>query len=560
MIFTFAAHCAYESEVLMTSLRNSLESFYNNVGKRILYWLPILLLSLLSYWFSVSQQTIGIDDLRRDYYLGSQATKLSGRWGMILWTRLMGATRYAAFIDKYFALVFLMGAGIVFAAVFYTLDCQNGKESRSIWPYTLLTCSFITYPLINEIWEYTGTDFFVMGNMLLCGLVLLTLNSCRKRSPLMLLLCSLPLTLVASSYEAGVFFYITASLIVLFYRFCVLEEPNLPKWTWIREGLFFAVPVTLGVILRFVIGKIILIVNHLEYYGGGDAALHWGDTSVIGLIKLLLTNYVAKGLIYFPIGVFVVLSGLFAVYVIIRCVCRRRLLPLILGLCVAFSLFLLTWLQGSVMPYRTAQTLTIFCSFVIFLLLKETGTLRYLFSQKRAAVLPYAVTLTLSLLLCLHMATYLNWILSLDNQRSENERAIAYEIGYKLKSEYPDKPVVFVGWEYVGSYVESQMRTDINSRNGNLYIRIYRRLWHEDPANLRSAETDVNSVLTWSKGTDDMMREFFRYHGFDLNIAQYSLNLPLYEEAEAKAKELGLSEYEISEQEDYIIVCLNWIP
>ena len=226
------------------------------------------------------------------------------------------------------------------------------------------------------------------------------------------------------------------------------------------------------------------------------------------------------------------------------------------------------------MPYRTAQTLTIFCAFVLFLYVglgesmlrkaeqalqdaevNQKGTKK----AARAGRL-YGVIVTLCLLLCLHMATYLNWILSLDNQRSENERAIAYEIGYKLKSEYPDKPIVFVGWEYVGSYIESQVRTDVNSWNGNIYIRLYRRLWYEDPANLRGPETDVNSVITWSKGTEYMLYEFFRYHGFDLNIVPYTGNVELFEEAEAIAKELGLSEYEISEQENYIIVCLNWIP
>ena len=111
--------------------------------------------------------------------------------------------------------------------------------------------------------------------------------------------------------------------------------------------------------------------------------------------------------------------------------------------------------------------------------------------------------------LCLHMSTYNNWILSLNNQRSMNEEAVAWNLGYELQAHYPPKPIIFVGWEYVGSYIESQMRTDPSAWNGNLYIRAYRRLQGgQDPANLRSAQTNVNSVLTWSVQTDDMMQQW----------------------------------------------------
>ena len=153
------------------SVRQVLQTFWEEVGCHKRYFLVVLFFAVLSYGYSVTHQTISIDDLRRDYYLGRQATKLSGRWGMVFWTRLMGATRYAAFIDKYFALVFLLLASVTFAALLHHITKKN-----RILPYTIFSAAMVTYPLLNEIWEYTGTDFFVCGNMLICGLVLIRLT------------------------------------------------------------------------------------------------------------------------------------------------------------------------------------------------------------------------------------------------------------------------------------------------------------------------------------------------------------------------------------------------
>lgn len=538
----------------MSKLRTVLQSFWTECGRRKSYWIPLLLLTILSYGYSIAHQTISIDDLRRDYYLGSEATKLSGRWGMILWTRLMGATRYAAFIDKYLAAVFIFSAAIVFAALLYRF------LKGHVLCYTVFSSAFVTYPLINEIWEYTGTDFFVCGNMLLCGLSLLWLSVhdgdiVLRPLPLLrrFLLPALALTLVSSSYESGVFFYITAALILLFVRYCLAEEVKSGPLSWVKDGAVLAVPIVSAVILRFVIGFVILRLYRLSYYGGGDAGLRWGETTAFGLFKLVVTNYLVKGLIYFPIGIFACCLGLFFLFAVVGAVRKRRVLPLILSLLVTASLFGLTALQGAIQPYRTGQVFGLFCAFVLFIYVRAASRLPVRFSFVSS------IAFVCAMFLCLHMATYLNWILSLNHQRSQNEEAIAFMIGYRLMSEYPDKPVVFTGWGNPGQYVELQVRTDPNSRRGRLYTRLYRALWLTDPVNLRSAETNVNSVITWAKGTDDMLYQFFSYHGFHaLNLVPWS-EQGIYQEATQIAKDAGLGPYDILECDSYIIVCLGWL-
>lgn len=541
-----------------------ISAFYERIGRRKIFLLPLLLVMGLAYGYSVTHQTIGIDDLRRAYYFeGPQAASLGARWGMILWLRIMGTIRYAPFADRYLSFLFLFAAGFLFAALFFREMTVNGAPGADapapapgeVLPYTVLACALTVYPLINEVWEYTVSDMFVCGNMMLCAFSLLYL-SCHTAGRRAFIVPALLLTLVASSYESGIFFYIASACCLLFLRHCVVREEKdkaAAPYAWVTDGLRLAIPLAAGVVLRFVIGFLILRVHRLSYHGTGDTTLHWGELPLRMIFKLLLTNYVAKGLIYYPIGIFVVCAFLFVLYCVWRSLRFRRVLPVLLGSVTLISLFSLTLLQGIVQPYRTGQTFAVFCATVLFLAAYEVFRL-----PKKLFPLTVAV-LVCEALLCVHMASYLNWVLALDHQRSENEEALVYNIGYKLVNEYAGKPVVFAGWGHTGTFIEGQVRTDPNNKNGLLYRKIYRRLWWEEPANLRSVETNVNSVLTWSKGTDDMLSRYFALHGFDIPIVPWS-DQATYAAAEALASSHGLKPYEIMEVEDYVIVCLGWMP
>ena len=549
-----------------------IQRFWQDIGRQKSYWMPLLFLSILSYAYSVTHETLSIDDLRRDFYLGSQAEKLAGRWGMILWTRLAASGRHAAFIDKYFSAVFMVLAAVCFAALLHRI----GKSKP--WAYTVFSCAFVSYPLINEIWEYTVTDFMIFGNLFLSAIILIHLyghdyapllavlrdrqkpSSAKLLSVLRVYLVPvLLMSLIASSYESGVTFYITAVMVILFYRYCVTEHARPAgesSWRWVFRGLHFAVPVAFGIVLSSVIGRIVRAVYHLTAYETGDNTIRWGETTVWGLFKLLLTNYVAKALLYLPVAVYLVLTIVFATYCLYRCFHDRRILPLLLGKLTALSLFMLTFVQGSIQPYRASQCFTIYVAFVLFLVAHTA--LSYDGAKEARRYAGIAVT-AVCMLICLQMASFLNYVFFLNHQRSENESALAYSVGYQLMNEYPHgKRICFVGWGTSGDYIERQLRTDPQSKKGNYYIRIYRRLWHEDPPNLRGIETNVNSVITWSKGTPEMLYQYFAYHGYNLNIVPWT-EQAVHQEAIQTAQALGLQPYEIAEQEDYIIVCLPWL-
>ena len=192
------------------------KDFYKNVVTRFSYWGIILLFSIIAYGFSMLNRTISIDDLAKDLYIGNGQKMLAGtRWGMVLWHNVLGVTQVTPFIEKFLGVLFLIIASALISCIFYLL----GGKSKCIMRYTILSALLITYPLINEIWEYSGANMIVAGNLcIVAGTVLYQITS--ERRWYVRLISGVALSVVASSYETGIFVYITLVLMILFYKYC----------------------------------------------------------------------------------------------------------------------------------------------------------------------------------------------------------------------------------------------------------------------------------------------------------------------------------------------------
>ena len=191
-------------------------TFYNDILSKKRYYVPILFFAIVGYSFSIYNRTVGIDDFSRDINVGSGNRMLSGRWGMILWNKLVGITvALDPFIDRFLALVFLIIAAILFCYILYLIG-----GNKRIVSYTIAASTFITYPLINSIWEYTGADFMLTGNLCLvtlAAIVLMCINPFGKR----VLYASVLLLLPVSSYESAIFYYTSLFCVIVFYEYYV---------------------------------------------------------------------------------------------------------------------------------------------------------------------------------------------------------------------------------------------------------------------------------------------------------------------------------------------------
>ena len=592
-------------------MHSTIKEYLEKIASRKAYWIPLLFYTFGAYGFSMLNRTVGADDLATSLYVDGTVWLSELRWGAVLWKKLFSFGDCVPYLDKFLSVCFLMLAGTAFACLLYTM---NGRKDR-VWLYTVAACSFITYPIICEIWEFTcGGTIIVPGDFFCTFVLLLWLlygqtdiksghsadtadagthekndwqryaKSAGKRPsgkyssrirggsasgiPLLsdarkLLLAGILLTPVISSAESIAPVYVTTVLIMLFYRHCVRRVRPGEKTAWFLEGVYYAVPLIIAFILRLVIGYGIMAVLGLHYQHTGATRIEWplSGAQLAGLFKGILIDYGVAALINLPITIFIVCTVLFAIRCILLTVRRRSPLPLFLGICTGISLFLITLIQGAVMYYRTAITLMVFCAFVFYLFAEDfcrwinDGIL----NRRRLQAALGRCGIVLLLFITWRQAAHLHRFLALNNQRYDNEAAVMQQIGYTLSTEYDtSKPMIFVGDFSNGDAIYGITHDLGETRQGALYRRIRHKIdgtetW-KSPA---LVQTTVSSAIDWYHWEFDgqLMGRFLAYYGYDFDVR--ALSREELEPYNAEAAELGMKPFQIIDRGDYLLICLG---
>lgn len=536
-------------------------SFYRDVASKVQYWLPVILIAVLSYGFSVFNRTVSIDDLSRDYYNGSgHAMIRATRWGMDFWAKLFSTSKaYTPFVDKFFGVIFFLFAAFLLSLLLFSL---NGK-SKHIWQYTVFSCSLISFPLINEIWEYNGANMITCGNLVLVAIALLIQTQQDEATWKSMLTASMIMSPVMSGYESGIFTYITLVFIIFYLKYCVYCKKKCKFLVWFKEGVEYALPLFVALLLRFAIGKALIAIYGLTYAPNGATDILWwpGNISSIisGTVADLYVHYFIYGFVYLPITIFVCCILFFAIYSIVMSVKKKQILPIILGFALGLSLFLQSFIQGLNLPYRTAQTIQIFVPFVCYLLVTMPPLQAADKKRIRSAVI------VLLMLVSLRQGVYLHTILALNNQRSDNEAAIVQQLGFRLYSEYDycnsRKLVVFVGGIDLGDDIMSQVTAtndsfEIGAANS---ARALAKKEAIDRPPFKYIATNVNSVMTWNCTAfsgQKLMRLYFSYYGFDIETLDGFSGNDYYKYLRL-AEENNMSVYELRDMGDYILIYLG---
>ena len=535
---------------------NQFALFYKRIICQRQFYLPVLFFTIIGYSFSIYNRTVSIDGLMGEYTVGSKGTgMLSGRWGMVVWCRILGIMGFDPFVDRFLALVFLTIAALLFCYILY-LD----KAVTCTLPYTITASIFVTYPLINEIWEYVGADYMVGGNLCLVTMAAITIKTAINNTLYFkrLLIASIFLLLPMSSYETAIFYYIALVEIILFYEYINKSEVQFHFSTWLKRNVFYFVPVIIAFFARFLISYVINSVYNLQYNGGGDTSIVWLGYDFLPTLKgMMLSNtihYSIYGLVYFPIAVFAVSLLFFSVYILFVKNCNK-FVPMFLGMIIVISLFSQAILQGDLLHYRHAQTIMLFVAFSAFLL---CSIIKHNW-QKSVYIIMFG--------LCWHQAVYLNRILGLNNLRSDNELTIVRELGMRIMSEYDKKPVVFVGERpTLGNWINGQVSFDKNTWNGRLLYSILDRLAgghddHEMP--IKYVDTNVNSVMPEYL----QLQNLFAYCGYDIEVIPDYMSQKFDKDVEKiryqanmVAEEKRVGSYQIYDNGDYLIVSLGGNP
>lgn len=502
-----------------------IRSFYDTVARKTAYWLPILLIAVLSYGFSIANRTLSIDDMAMNMYTGDGHVNIASlRWAFDLYNRILDKTTfYTPFADKFLGVVFFIFAAFLFCTLLFSL---NGKK-ENVWGYTVFSCVLISAPFINEIWEYNGANMITTLNLSIVCFTILYLLSATFWQILPLIFASILLTPVISSYESSIASYVTIVFIVLLYRYGIQNGAKSHWYSWILDGLYFAVPLVFALILRLVIGFALMRLNNTHFAPTGAVAIGWGTASFRDCIRVIIQSnlwmYFTERKFSTPVRIFNLATVLFIGESIYFCLKKKSVLPAVISVFLYVSLFSLAIIQAGGMQYRTAQTIHVFVAFAAYILVSLPW---------KYAVLCKCLVIAM-LFLSFRQALFLNWIFALNNQRSDNEAAIAQQIGFRLYSEFDrEKPVVFTGKVSMGKWVNSQR--------------------HEETVFM-----NVNSVINWSNlyYKRRPLADYFSYYGYDILIPE---KYELEEEEYLKiAHENNMKPYEILDMGDYILIYLG---
>ena len=533
--------------------------------KNKLYMVCIIITAILAFGFSITNITVGIDDLECGRYIGSGNELLrSGRFSWLFWTNIFGIkNRYVenSFIFEVVGVIFLLWAAINFCILFKKVSFDKIEMPA----YTVFSCIMISYPLMNEIWGYTGVNITICGSILFISFALILMREqllegfdvCKYG------LSSFMLMIVCAGYESAAVVYVFMVSTILFFQVLFEKERKESYLSLIKQGSFYASVLAVGLVLRIIVHRSLLFVMNLSVMRNGDTAIWWGKLPVqqviSDIIRGIIKEYFVKGIIYFPITEFVCCIVVFCVLCIVLLKKKNKAywLPAV-GMLI--SLFLLTLIQGRVSPYRACQVFSFFVAVVMMLLVHFTSSSKI----KGVRTLSVAIVMV-SGLLCIHQASTMNYYLTLNYLRSEEEARTICNIGEDLNRKYNlEKPVIFTGTYTLSDELRQKAMISKDDIRWSIFSEVYGLFSDKDIYNgeeyRKLPDSNVNSVIDWALGafgSQDSLQKLFNYYGFDYQMADYSV----LNDAEKYVQENRIPGYPnegyIFERDNYIIVNLK---
>lgn len=538
----------------LESLKEDFHHFYCAVINNRMYYFPILFCMTIAYGFDLFNRTVSMDDLAYDYFNGSGNGFIAGlRWGVKA-NILVKTSEFTPFISKFASFVFMIIGAVLLSFIFYVAN--NKKEY--IIPYTLLSCAITTFPLYNEIYSFFSCYADPIGLTLACLSIIIQLYFPKK--VLMFVISGIIVSPLLGGVEPLAFLYVTLVLIVLFFQH--INKKN-EKYFWLIEGLYYTIPLFIGLALKYVIGYFLLFINNLEYAAVGSYGTKWFTRDISIGIKEILYNgfhYFIRGLSYFPISEFVIALFIF-IAVLIKKVVIKDNDSFIIGILIIISLFFLSYIEGEQLHYRNAWTINLFYSFVVYVISNQLVMNINDNKHRKVSV----IIIVLMFFVMIRQSIYFHELMALNNQRSENEAYVARAIGYKIYSEFDkDKTVIFCGEYQLGNFIENQITVKEDSIAGKVenWIRSItnhplERLYPE------FVDTNINSYFNTQKDAFDgqiMIKRYLSYYGYDINVLE---NLSRKEEEKLKgyyegvAKKENMKPYEVKDMGEYILVYLG---
>gem|GEM_PF-1067071 len=399
--------------------------------------LLLILLGLvcaLSYGFTITHYSIGIDNTNFNFYYHQGGLLAQGRFTTLLINNFI-SMEGIPFWSNFMGVIILYSAAVLWCMLLKRV----GGEKVSTAALIIFAACLVSYPIINESFIYNPWPFsmgYLLSSISLMFLYELKQNFSVVKSILPVVI----MIFMVSLNESFAAVYLCGIFMILILEYVTSKGEEQKFWYYFKFFLLSIILLAIAIILEYLISFILIKILGTGASGGANNAIEWGTYSLFFTIKSLfiglLYRYFLAGYWYFPITILVGAYILSFVIALVLAIKRKK--PIILLL--MFGLFLatitLSIIKGHVTPYRTCSTFAVFVSFMLMLvwvLMKKKHWTR-------------AVVGVLIVILILNQTRVLNgWFVN-DYQRYEHDKEIALDIANTVEKDFDEsKPLVFYG-------------------------------------------------------------------------------------------------------------------
>ena len=478
-----------------------------------IFVITIILVTILSFGFTVTNSSVGMDDTAFDRYYSGKEMLAIGRWGAYVVYQILNITEFIPFW-----LDFIAASVIMLTAVIWCIFLKkNVNDKLSNGAYIIFASVFISFPIINEIFIFENCNIAVMLGTFLAsvGIMLFYENYNNIHKKGIYILSGLVLTIAMSMYEACVqtmLISIGGTAILMIYTNKDKKIKDIFKYIICALGILGA-----AVVLDEIIVKLINFAG-VKPSDAAEKEISWGKYGTIESFQIIVINIIdaIKNAKYFPVLIFDIFSGVGLAISILQSDKKKNWMILVIFIAMFLSNFAISILQLDSVMYRTCASWGLFVAIIVMM------TYKFLREYKVTKIL---AIIAISILI-LQQTKTMNQLFYNDYVRYQKDLHIAYELIYDLEKDYDtSKPLVIMGTPYkgIGKY---------------------------------GAQSNSLSVLWWGKKAfNDNGREFIKF----LNSLGYDFKVPTdeeYEKGKTEAENMGNypKDGSIKELDDCIVI------
>ncbi len=510
-----------------------MKRFFGEMKSIITDWrcaVPVLVTALLSFGLQLTRFNIGVDDMVRFRYLNGGLFS-QGRFASPVVSYMFGFVKAFPFFEPFLGVLFLIASAFLMILLFKR--ASGGKLYSGV--LTVLACVFLSYPLINEIFVYKGSDLYTGVGYFLTVVALLTVTgifdkkeiaeeqgTAAKKSPVkgaVIRLCvtALIMMFTVSMYEAFAPVYLVLASLYVFTKILfgpgkmpgersVGKDAKGPRF--IREYLTVILPAAIGIVLEFLIGLVVTsVVDFGSQIPAGSSIYipeEFSASYFTDMFYQIFRKFYLAGLWYLPIGFFVFCGFLAVCAFIITGIVKKRWSGIVPAVGTFIGLFGIAFLTGGSVKYRTCLSFAPFVAYFIALLVFLAGSplpgLRDKASRIGSQVA--AILIICAQILSLNLCFYGNDV------RWQEEKAVLIDCGEALCADesfdIAEKPVIFIGDYRLSDkalsfkYVRADDPLYTAVKKGALAMGFHLETTDlDDTFVLATCQSDFGSVISW---------------------------------------------------------------